>query len=215
MILYDADRCAAGWRARLRDRLRAALGSAADAPWADDLAAAVAVFISGQAGARPVRDDDADAAVGAALCALGRPECALRLLGGGAGPSLWRAALAPEAPPALRLAALRRWARPTAGAARAGRVWTLDLGRLFRDEPTGLELARHRRLAAVLDALAAALPAAEGLDALALRTPAGAGRRDAARFEEWRALCRERLADAAARRGWPRAPDIVRADLRA
>ncbi len=212
MILYASNRAAGAWRARLRERLRAALGPAAAEPWADDAAAAVAVFLARAAGARPVRDDDVDAALGAALCELGRPEFAQRLIGGRDGTSRhWRAALASGAPPALRHAALRRWLRPAGGATRREDVWTLDLGRLFRDEPTGLELARHRRLAAVLDALAESVPAEHGLAAIALRLPRDADRRAAA---ELRDFCAARLAEAARRRAWPRVPEILRADLR-
>lgn len=214
MILQDPSAVFTPWRGALRDRLARALGDrAADEPWAVELAGAVAHFLEARAGARAVRDEDLDAVLGEALYAVGRAEAVPRLLQGGAGgdPESWRTALPIGA---LRTAALRRWARPGAGETRRGAVWTLDLRRLFRDDPSGLDLGRFRLLGAVLDALAESVAPERGLDALAVRPPRTAGRRATAIRAEIRAFCRARLAAAAAKRAWPRPPDVVWADLR-
>ncbi len=203
---------AAAWRAALQARMTAALG-VAETAGAAEIVAGAAEFVAERAGRAPVRDEELDRLLGEALCAAGRGDLALRLM---RVPSdaRWAAALAPSASPALRGAALRRWLAPYRGTARAGEIWMLDTRRLFRDTPEGVELLRFRLLAAALDALAAAIPPERGLDALALRAPAPENRRAAARLaREIRDFCALRLAEAARRCAWPRAPRILRADL--
>lgn len=210
MIVAASDRLTDAWRAAVCARLRDALGAAA--PWADDIAAAVSVWLAERAGAHPVRDEELDAAIAGALCALNRADLAARLLGSAPAADGWAPMLVGSAPPTLRVAALRRWLRPVRGETRPGEVWLLDVRRLFREAVAELDLGRFQLLAAVLDALAAGTAPRRGLNALVLRgVPPGSERHGS---EDVRSFCAARLAEAARRYGWPRPPEILRAELR-
>lgn len=212
MILAASDRLTDAWRAGVRARLCDAFGATAAEPWADDIAAAVSVWLAERAGTHPVRDDELDAVIAAALWAYNRDDLAARLLGGVTGAHDWDQPLSRSASPTLRLAALRGWLRPIRGESRAGDVWLLDVRRLFREAAAELDLGRFQLLAAVLDALAAGVAPRRGLDVLVVRgVYVGAARRDTG---EVLSFCSARLAEAARRYGWPRLPEILRAELR-
>lgn len=212
MILAVTDRLTDAWRGVVQARMRDAFGVTAAAPWADDIAAAVSVWLAERAGAHPVRDDELDAVIAAALWAYNRDDLAARLLGGVTGAPGWDQLFSRSALPTLRVAALRRWLRPIRGESRAGDVWLLDVRRLFREAAAELDLGRFQLLAAVLDALAAGVAPRRGLDVLVVRGVCV----DAARREtdEVLSFCSARLAEAARRYGWSRLPEILRAELR-
>ncbi len=195
------------WRIVLHARFARAVGPLAAEPWAAEIVAAAAHYLAERAGDAPVRDEQLDALLGAALCALGRSECVPPLIAGSPWNEQWAAVVGADASPVLRDVALRRWAKPAASDALGRATWILDARRIFRDEPSGLEIVRFRLLAAALDAIAAAVRPETGLETLAIRPPDNGSR------DEIRAFCRTRLAGLAACRAWPRAPDVVWAEL--
>jgi|GEM_PF-4249283 hypothetical protein len=207
MIVPDPSTGAGLWREELHRRLAGAMGSRAAESWAQEVVAAVADYLVEHVGMAAVRDEEINACLGEALCAVGRPECVPPLVAAAGWGDCWGVVLGPKAPPALRYAALRRWARPTPAGALGPDVWLLDAQRMFRDEPSGLDLVRFRLLAGALDAIAAAVSPDRGFDALAVRGPSTGSR------AEILAFCRARLAGAAVRHAWPRVPDVVQAEI--
>jgi hypothetical protein len=201
---------AASWERFLLGRLDAGGAPA----WADEVAAGVAAWCREAVGPAAVREDEADAWLVHALCAVGAPDAARA-----AFPA--RRIPAPEGMGVPGLLLL--WRGGVLGERRldcrgGARVWCLDLGRLVRGAAAGGELAVYRVLRAALERIGSAWAAGAPVGSLALTgvgpvaeriegARASAGRRRA------RARHLRRFAGAVlARRGLARV-DVVQLDI--